>query len=130
MKSRNLFFLLALSSSLFAPGLVMSAEKAELVSMEMINSKGYSATLSDGLKVRVVKIQNREAPQKQCRLDVSSLKRMTADKWARAGHGAVAQLSLKARSDSEGVYCAGKGSGCLITVEIPDAKAVADRLSN
>ena len=132
MMKQKLISILVLSLTLFAPLSAINADtgKLKLVSMKVINSKGHPATLKDGTKVRVVHLKNTKTPKKECFLDVASLRTININKWEPAGKGATAQMNLQAKIGSQGhPYCAGQGTGCVMTVEVPDAAAVQDSLS-
>jgi len=130
MMKRKLLSILLISLPLIAPVGVVSADTGKLVSMKVINSKGYPARLKDGTKVRVVSLKNTKMPKKECFLDIASLRSMNIDKWELAGEGATAEMNLQAKVGSQGhPYCAGQGTGCVMTVEVPDAAAVQEKLS-
>jgi hypothetical protein len=129
MMKRRIFSTLLICLPLIAPGSAFSAEKTKLVSMKVINSKGYPAKLKGGIDVRIVDLRNLKAPEKECSLDVKSLQGLNVKNFARVGKSATATINLQAKVGSKGhPYCSGEGSGCVMTIEVPDAQ-VLERMS-
>jgi hypothetical protein len=115
--NRNMMSMLTISCLLAMSLQVQAGEK--LIPQKQINSKGYTAKVK-GKPYLITKIKNNKTPSKQCSLDVSNLKFLSTMKMPR--EGATAEISLQAKVGPKGhPYCSGKGEGCTMTVEIPDA---------
>jgi len=99
--------------------------KERFVSQKVINSKGLKIMVK-GKPFIITKIINKKNPKKLCRLDVNSLSFLSLKLMPKKGF--TTQISLQAKSDSKGVFCAGKGDGCLITVELPDPPVESQKL--
>lgn len=129
MMKRRMFTSLLVCLPLLAPGVSISAEKPKLVSMKVIKSKGAVVKLKDGTKVKIVDIKNLKMPEKECSLDLNSVRHLSIDQFKRGELAATAEMNLQAKIGSQGhPYCAGQGSGCVMTVEVPDAK-ILEKLS-
>lgn len=130
MMNRKMVATLLICLPLVGPGIATSAEQTQLVSMKVINSKGYPAKLKDGTEVRIVGLKNQKEPEKECSVDIGSLRGVTANNWSKAGKGATATIKLQAKVGPKGhPYCSGSGEGCVMTVEVPDAAMLRERIN-
>lgn len=102
-----------------------AAEK--LVSQRVINSKGLKIKVK-GKTFIVTKIINKKSPNKACSLSVRGLRFLSLNDMPMKG--ATAEMNLQAKIGSKGhPYCSGQGTGCVITIEVPDAEPASKLLN-
>jgi len=101
--------------------------KERLVSQKVINSTGLKIIVK-GKPYIVTNIVNKKEPNKDCKLDVSSLHFLSLKDMPQK-KGVTATITLQAKVGKKGhPYCSGKGEGCVMTIEVPDAKEPQQKL--